>query len=271
MNEEELLRSTGLTKYESSAYKVLIKNGLLTAKELSRNGNIPMGKIYEVLSLLEEKGFIEVQKGRPTLYRPIKPSIAFKRYFDLKKKESELELARLKETIAVVNSYFPKLNVPLKKERVFVSTVMGKDEIVTGYTDAFKEADESIYVLNSVRMKEIHRWAYHDTVAPLIDTIFEEAKRGIKLYCIDPGTGLKEIFNEKIGSIEDKQLRKIMKERINIQIKDSKYDFCLVDDTMSIIDVGDPIQDSMIAIMKIYDIKFNERLKKHFMKIWNAQ
>jgi sugar-specific transcriptional regulator TrmB len=271
MDEEELLRSTGLTKYESAAYRSLIRNGLLTAKELSKIGNVPMGKIYEVLSLLEEKGFIEVQKGRPILYRPVKPSIAFKKYFDIKKRESEIEMERLKETIAVVNSYFPRIISPITKERVFVSTVMGRNEITTGYTDAFKEAEDSIYVLNSVKMKEIHRWAYHDTVAPLIDVIFQEAKRGVKLYCIDPGTGLKEIFEEKIETIEDNNIKELVKENIRIKIKDSNHDFCLVDDILSIIDVGDPIIETMIAIMKIYDVNFNERLKKHFMEIWNTQ
>jgi sugar-specific transcriptional regulator TrmB len=271
MDEEKLLRSTGLTKYESSAYSTLIRNGLLTAKELSKIGNIPMGKIYEVLSMLEEKGFIEVQKGRPILYRPVKPTIAFKKYFEIKKRESEMEMERLKETIAAVNSYFPKINNPLKKERIFVSTVMGRDEITTGYTDAFREAEDTIYVLNSVRMKEIQRWAYHETVAPLIDVIFQEAKRGIRLHCIDPGTGLKEIFEDRIQSLKDDALKGLLNERIKIKIKESKYDFCLVDDILSIIDVGDPIQDSMIAIMKIYDSKFNGRLKKHFMTIWDEE
>jgi sugar-specific transcriptional regulator TrmB len=271
MDEVEILKSTGLSKYESLIYQTLVKNGILTAKELSRIGNVPMGKIYEVLSSLEEKGFLEIQKGRPILYRPVKPSIAFKEYYNMKKKQSELEFNRLKETIAVINQRFPNINRNIRKERVFVSSAMGKDEIIKGYFDSFNKAEKEIFVLNSVRMLNANRTMYHQTIVPISEVILKQVQKGIKVYIIDPGSKVKEIIEEKIDLIKEKDKKEFAMKNIEIKIKKSKFDYCLIDDTLSIIDIEDPIEDKIMAIMKIYDIMFNKRLKKKFLKIWANQ
>ncbi|RLF68808.1 MAG: hypothetical protein DRN57_02890 [Thermoplasmata archaeon] len=266
----ELIRSAGLTRYESSAYVTLLENGPSTAREISGLGGVPMGKIYEVMSGLEEKGFIDVQKGRPILYRPIRSSVAFGRYFELKRKRSESELDRLKETIAVINASFPRRIDPLRRERVFVSTVMGKEEILDGYTEAFGEAERSIFIISSRKMMDPERSGYHETVVPLLGELLRRVERGIRLHCIDPGTGLKEIVDGKLLSIGEENLRDAVRERIEIRVVDSEYDFCLVDDTLSIIDVADPLTGSIMAIMKIYDSTFNRRLKERFLDVWNG-
>ena len=269
MDEVEILKSIGFSKYESLIYHTLVKNGILTAKELSKIGKVPMGKIYEVLSTLEEKGFLEIQKGRPILYRAIEPAIAFKKYYNMKKKQSELEFDRLKETIAVINQRFPNISSNIQKDRVFVSFALGRDEIIKGYTEAFNTAEESIYVINSIKMLEIDRTMYHQTISPLSDVIIQQAGKGIKAFIIDPGSMAKEIIDEKTDTIKGKINKKAAEENIKIINKKSQFDFCLVDDTLSIIDIEDPIENKIMAIMKIYDIKFNKRLKRKFLDIWN--
>jgi len=268
MDEIELLKSTGLSKYESLIYKTLVKNGILTAKEISKMGKVPMGKIYEVLSTLEEKGFLEIQKGRPILYRANEPSIAFKKYYNMKKNQAELEFDRLKETIAVINQRFPNISSIIRKDRVFVSFALGRDEIIKGYTEAFNKAEESIYVINSVKMLDIDRTMYHQTISPLSEAIIQQAQKGIKAFIIDPGSMAKEIIDEKTDAVRGKINKKAAKENIKITTKKSHFDYCLIDDTLSIIDIEDPIENKIMAIMKIYDIKFNKRLKRNFLEMW---
>jgi sugar-specific transcriptional regulator TrmB len=233
-------------------------------------GKVPMGKIYEVLSTLEEKGFLEIQKGRPILYRAIEPSIAFKNYLNMKKKQSELEFDRLKETIAVINQRYPNISSNIRKERVFVSFALGRDEIIKGYTEAFNKAEESIYVLNSVKMLDIDRTLYHQTISPLSEAIIQQAQKGINAFIIDPGSMAKEIIKEKLDIIRGKINKKNAKENIKIITKESQFDYCLIDDTLSIIDIEDPIENKIMAIMKIYNIKFNNRLKRKFLEIWES-
>jgi sugar-specific transcriptional regulator TrmB len=48
----------------------------MTASEVSEHGGIPYSKVYETLNSLERKGWVEVERGRPSRYFPKAPSEA---------------------------------------------------------------------------------------------------------------------------------------------------------------------------------------------------
>jgi len=62
------LRELGLTEYETAAYLSLVEGGQISASDVSSRSKVPYSRIYDVLGRLEEKGFIQVQRGRPTIY-----------------------------------------------------------------------------------------------------------------------------------------------------------------------------------------------------------
>lgn len=70
------LREVGLTDYEIRAYLTLLSDGPMSASQISRSADLPYSKIYDVLSRLERKGWIEVEGGRPRKYYPKPPSEA---------------------------------------------------------------------------------------------------------------------------------------------------------------------------------------------------
>ena len=69
MEIKKLLRDLKLNKYESSAYSIILKKGIIDASTISKEGDIPFGKIYESLGSLTNKGLIETQNTRPKKYR----------------------------------------------------------------------------------------------------------------------------------------------------------------------------------------------------------
>ena len=73
---KKVLREVGLTEYETKAYLILLERGVLTASEVSEHGIIPYSKVYETLNSLERKGWVEVERGRPSRYFPKAPSEA---------------------------------------------------------------------------------------------------------------------------------------------------------------------------------------------------
>lgn len=73
---KKALREIGLTEYESTAYLFLLTSGPATAGQISRSTALPYSKIYNILTSLEEKGWIEVESGRPKRYFPKPPSEA---------------------------------------------------------------------------------------------------------------------------------------------------------------------------------------------------
>lgn len=74
---EHKLQQKGFSRYEAAAYAVLLRNGQLTAGELSRLAGIPQGRIYGVLEGLEKRGFCSVILGSVKSYRVVNPRVAF--------------------------------------------------------------------------------------------------------------------------------------------------------------------------------------------------
>ena len=72
----KVLRELGLTDYETRAYLSLLERGVLTASQVSENAGVPYSKVYETLTSLERKGWIETGQGRPGRYYPKAPSEA---------------------------------------------------------------------------------------------------------------------------------------------------------------------------------------------------
>lgn len=73
---KRILRELGLTDYETRAYVALLESGVLTASQVSENAGVPYSKVYETLTSLERKGWIETERGRPGRYYPKAPSEA---------------------------------------------------------------------------------------------------------------------------------------------------------------------------------------------------
>jgi len=73
---KKVLQELGLTDYETRAYLALLEKGVLTASQVSKHSRVPYSKVYETLTSLEEKGWIETEHGRPSRYYPKAPSEA---------------------------------------------------------------------------------------------------------------------------------------------------------------------------------------------------
>jgi len=73
---QKSLEKVGLTSYEIKSFVALIKSGGNTASDLSKQSGVPYSKIYEVLSVLEGKGWIGSDKSRPTKYFAKSPNSA---------------------------------------------------------------------------------------------------------------------------------------------------------------------------------------------------
>ncbi len=90
------LEQLGLTRTEVKAYVALLEGGTMNANEVSRVARIPYSKVYEALSSLHERGWIDEQKSRPILYTAKAPEAAI----DELKTQQEAE-RRAREQLAL--------------------------------------------------------------------------------------------------------------------------------------------------------------------------
>jgi sugar-specific transcriptional regulator TrmB len=66
------LKKLGFNEYEAKSYVSLVKQGTVTAYQVSKDSGIPRARIYDVLSNLVEKGIVlkeEIEDG--TKYSPL--------------------------------------------------------------------------------------------------------------------------------------------------------------------------------------------------------
>jgi len=67
------LREMGLSGYAADAFCALVRVPQATAADLVTKTGIPDSKIYYALDELAEKGLLEVQAGKPKMYRAVPP------------------------------------------------------------------------------------------------------------------------------------------------------------------------------------------------------
>src|SRR6266480_4605616 len=68
------LRELGLSRHAAQTFCALVETTDASAGELVRKTGIPDSKIYYALDELAEKGFVEVQAGKPKTYRVAPPT-----------------------------------------------------------------------------------------------------------------------------------------------------------------------------------------------------
>ena len=86
------LRNFGLSDYEAKAYSAVVSAGTGSVTEISQLCDVPRSNLYAVLESLSEKGFVDIQKGRPLIFKAISPENVFDEL--VRTKSNELRKAK---------------------------------------------------------------------------------------------------------------------------------------------------------------------------------
>ncbi|KXS43233.1 MAG: putative transcriptional regulator [Methanolobus sp. T82-4] len=277
MDNERLLRDLGLTKYESSAYSTLIKEGVTGAQELSRISGIPVGKIYEVLSNLNNMGLVEFQRSRPRKYRAIKPEVALDNLYTRKEENTKSELESFKLKISELKDSFSDSNYPDHTEIKFWSTLIGEEDIVKSIKNTLDETENETLHVKSMKVKEVmeskskrHKDFNPDILLPLVtDEFIRAAKSGISIKMLLPADFFVNHLKEKYNQIPDTDIKKMIKENLEVRILECDYDFVVIDDNVVYIPIPDPLNpDGLLGEMKMIDKEYAEKLRRKYEELW---
>jgi len=146
----QALRGLGLTEYEIRVYITLLENGSMTAAEISSISGIPYSRIYEVLTRLEKKGWIEALSGRPKLYKPLPPSEAVK----IIKIELERQLENYENII--IERLQPLYEKQVLVERPNVYIIRGAENILARVIEMFEGAKKKVMIsMSNIRTEDV--------------------------------------------------------------------------------------------------------------------
>ena len=140
------LQNLGLNQYEAKAYSSLLKTGTANAYKISKESGIPRARIYDVMETLTNRGLAMVEESSENtkIYTPV-PSKVF-----LEKTKKEW-----KNNFDDVTNALRELETEANKQKVYVFTVKGEQNIVSYCRQLLKEADQYVMISMWNQMYEL--------------------------------------------------------------------------------------------------------------------
>jgi len=167
-----ILRELGLTDYETRAYLALLEYGVLTASQISENAGVPYSKVYETLTSLERKGWIETEQGRPGRHYPKAPSEALA----AAKMQLEDKIKAWEKTIAgELQPFYEKREF---REKPDIWILRGELSTLAKLRETLDKAKSELMIAATVLPKPLI-----DLVVPLLQHL---QATGVKIYLLAP-------------------------------------------------------------------------------------
>lgn len=269
MSTIEILKELGFNSYEIDSYLFILEKGICEAKEITKNTNVPFGKIYSVLSNLVDKGLIEMQNTRPKKFKALEPKSGLKKIYEEKKQKHMSEIDNLHSNIKELEKTLVVKNKNKKeKESIFWTTTLGTDEIVKTLYNIFSEAeDEVCIVLNKCKEKKEHQ----KIESQLIKLTPKMINHGVYFRIIHYDKEFDNRLNSVLDVMEDKTFAKKIKRNTKIKHLDTDKQYIIVDDKMVIVYINHPAKIyKPIGLVKMYDENFTKEVKRDFNKLWKS-
>jgi len=147
------LERVGLTSYEIRTYSSLLKAGQLTASDLSQKSGVPYSKIYEVLGVLEEKGWIGSDDSRPTKYFAKSPTTG------IETTKQKMEAGFKENQNIILNELVPLYEKSGTSERPDIWVLTGAVNIATKILEIIESCRNEVMIAIPQASEELARQA----------------------------------------------------------------------------------------------------------------
>ena len=263
------LKQLGLTGYEAQAYLTLLKLGDSEANEISVDAGIPMGRIYNVLSSLEEKRLIRAQDTRPKKYSGVEPKTAMERLSDIRKDELEQTALQIETLANDLTSQLSDVKAS-KPEKTFWTVAIG-NESQGLIRESIQGAKEEIlfFMASKVTAKRVKKEILNDRYSGIMDSILETVERGVEV---------KVILNNEVDmcALEEypavKQLMTYMGGKFECRLAAvPSTAFDIIDGENVLLKMVNPLNtEELFAVVNVRDIKLAGELREKFFAIWET-
>jgi len=258
------LRDLGLSEYEARAYRSLLDAGPTTAKELSRASDVPMGRIYDVLSSLETHSLARSQSAsRPKKYVAVEPDTALNRLLDDKLAELD-EQAEQYETI--VDDLTEELDAAEPVEEGFWTAAVGSKESVDLLVERLDAADDRVVMVASGSTAPFDIGDVGDLVARHLEAALD---RGVEVSLL-MSPHLVDTLPPSVGE----RYVDTMADHPAFAVRTAENlrgTFNLIDDAEVCIEVAHPLDpDEAFAMIDMKDPEFAADVREEFEPRWEA-
>lgn len=270
MSDIELLQKIGLSKYQALIYACLLRKGPLDARILSSESQVPMGKIYDTLSLLLENEIIIEHAGRPKKYEAVIPEIAFQRMYMKQYIEHEKQRDDLKNTITQLEHILERKNhSPASLQNLQI--MYSNEDILNYFIQIHNEAKKEVIYVTQIRYGSFYSELDERTLFSLINNLVSLLNRGISVKIIYPDSPYLEFFSRIATCIQDDTVLEKYHDLVEIRVCNTEHNFILIDDTTCIFELEDQIDLARpYAMIRLRDPVLNSQLRGVFHELWET-
>ncbi len=254
------LEMLGLSNYESRAYLTLLLIGIRTAKEIASESKIPFGRVYDVLSSLEDKGLIDKQESRPKKFVAKEPKIALNNL--LKMKRAELQI--LTTRAAIIEEKLSNLQATKPEDSLFWSVALG-EKAISRYIEKISEAEKELQTIINIRVAA--RVPQKEIIENLIATIKMLIEKGVSVQILLSGITPGSLEETYLASIAHFFVLLDRAEVKRTQLTPTAFD--IIDGEKILLKVMNPVNpDEFFAWIFVWQKKFAMELKPKFQELW---
>ena len=137
-----------------------------TALEINEDSGVPLSRTYDVLKSLHKKGFLEITRGKPLVYRVVPPQDVFEK--SRVKIKEELDEAE-SEVVNIYESQISRSPAP-------IWLIYGSDKIVKKELEIIGRAKSTLHIAAG--------FMFHDEIEKLNEALTMSLKRGVQTRII---------------------------------------------------------------------------------------
>lgn len=256
------LRDLGLSEYEARAYRALLSSSPSTAKELSRASDVPMGRVYDVLKDLEQRGLARSQAAsRPKKYVAVEPEAALERLLDAKRAELQEQEAQYEATVDNLEN---DLDASAPTEEGFWTAAVGPNETAELLIERLDTATDRVIAVAGGPTPQFDIGEYGDEVAAALQRALE---RGASVSVL-LGPELMETLPSAV--IERYETQLVDHPGFEVRMASGvRGSFHLIDASETCIEVPNPLEPTEpLAMIDFKDREFASDLRELFEPRW---
>lgn len=256
------LRDLGLSEYEDRTYRALLQTGPTTAKHLSQVSDVPKGRIYDVLSSLEQYELVRSQTAsRPKKYVALEADIALERLLETRRRELEEQEQRYE---AVVDELTGALTSRDPGEETFWTAAVGVEETRDLLIERLAAAEERLAMVASTPGPRFDVAEVGELVA---DELADALDKGVSIRLLL----VPELVEHLPASVGERD-RETLATHENFAVRTTPAatgSFHLVDDGEVCIEVPHPLEEAAsFAMIDLKDRAFANRVRQEFEPRW---
>jgi len=256
------LRDLGLSTYEARAYRALLGTGSTTAKELSSESEVPMGRIYDVLNQLQQHDLVRAQSAsRPKKYVAVEPETGLERLLADRKRELH---ERIEQYEQVVDELADELHRTEPVDETFWTAAVGAEEAADLLLERIAAADTALVLFGDTLSNGVDVDAIGERVATELERALD---RGVEIRLL-MRPALVDALPETVG--ERYTGRLLPREAFACRTcPDVTGTFTVVDDREVCIEVAHPLRaDETFALIDLKNSEFVADVREEFEPHW---